>query len=126
MDLFVPRVVKDCSNSQQGLAVWCQVNVQDLADGYLILLESLLKGKPEPRTDADYYVFAENGEFAWGEISKQIGHDLHKRGLVKSAEVKELSDQEAVDANLVIPKEAWGLSFDYQVVGSECFPKSRT
>jgi hypothetical protein len=125
MDLFVRGAAKDCSDSQQGLAVWSQVNVQDLADGYLILLESLLKGKPEPRTDADYYFFAENGEFAWGEVSKQLGHDLHKRGLVKSAEVKELSDQEAVDANLVIPKEAWALSFDYQMVGSKyLFPEA--
>ncbi|KAL4744933.1 hypothetical protein BDW72DRAFT_208624 [Aspergillus terricola var. indicus] len=65
-----------------GLAVWNQVHVKDLARGYLTLLHWLEQTPPQEVSKNPYF-FCENGEeLSWGQCAAEIGRILHKAGKV--------------------------------------------
>ncbi|OGM49499.1 NAD dependent epimerase/dehydratase family protein [Aspergillus bombycis] len=65
-----------------GLAVWNQVHVKDLARGYLTLLHWLEHASCEHVAENPYF-FCENGqELSWGQCAAEIGRVLHKAGKV--------------------------------------------
>ena len=93
-----------------GEATWDHVHIADLADAYMILLDHLLAAygpnaesgsKPSSylTTGRQGYYFAENGRHSWRQLAEKIGEVLHKKGIVKSAEVTSFPDDE-VDSTL--------------------------
>jgi len=79
----------------KGRNIWGQVHIEDLTDLYVLLVEKLLKGELKGMGNYSYY-FAESGEFAWGDVARNIGEILHKKGVAATAQVEELLDDEAV------------------------------
>ena len=78
----------------EGKNIWHQVHVQDLSDLYLKLTEAAANGgAPATWNDQGYY-FAENGSFVWGDIMKAIVKDAHSKGLLPSAEITNLSNDQ--------------------------------
>ncbi|KAL4885468.1 hypothetical protein BJY04DRAFT_214266 [Aspergillus karnatakaensis] len=66
----------------EGLSVWNQVHVKDLARGYMFLLH-YLEQTPAAEVRSNPYFFCENGEeLSWGECVAEIGRLLHKAGRV--------------------------------------------
>ena len=97
--------------------------MQDLADGYMVLLNALIKnGEPNPQTKYDYYLFAEAGgddeELEWIQASETIGKVMHKKGLAKTAEVRILTDDECRQNDLVMGKDVLDTDTELAVVGS--------
>lgn len=92
-----------------GLAVWNQVHVKDLARGYVALLH-WLEETPAATVAENPYFFCENGEeLSWGECAAEIGRILHGTGKV------------ANPAPQTIPRENYGDLFgEYSglVIGS--------
>lgn len=73
---------------------WNEVHVQDLSDLYLLVGEAAANGgSPATWNDQGYY-FAENGDFAWGDVLSAIAKDAHQKGFLPSAEVAQLSPAE--------------------------------
>lgn len=84
----------------KGLNIWNKVHVVDLAKFYILLLQRSLQ---EPQTSGakgtlpknqDAYWFAEDGEFAWGEVAQSIARAFVAQGINKSGEVKGTSPEE--------------------------------
>ena len=105
-----------------GESTWDNVHIDDLVDGYIILLDQLLAAygpdakpdaKPSPylTTGPEGYYFAENGRNSWKQIAEKIGEVLHKKGISKSPNVTTFPDGE-VDSAIEGP-------FPRQVVGSQ-------
>jgi hypothetical protein len=89
------------------------------------LQNSLVKdSQPAPKSESDYYVFAAGDEFEWKEVSQRIGDILAQKGLIKDPKPKELSDDEAKEAGMLMPAEALGCKLDYYVVGSNSRSRS--
>ncbi|KAL4888484.1 hypothetical protein BDV59DRAFT_206066 [Aspergillus ambiguus] len=66
----------------EGLSVWNQVHVKDLARGYVALLH-WMEQAPCNEVAENPYFFCENGEeLSWGQCAAEIGRILHKAGKV--------------------------------------------
>ncbi|KAL4935269.1 hypothetical protein BDV06DRAFT_228978 [Aspergillus oleicola] len=71
-----PRMIGD------GLAMWNQVHVGDLARAYVALLQ-WLEQTPGVTVAESPYFFCENGEeLLWRQCAEEIGRILHKAGKV--------------------------------------------
>ncbi|KAG0228626.1 hypothetical protein BGW41_003367 [Actinomortierella wolfii] len=73
----------------QGLNRWSKIHVEDLADFFTLLIVKSVKeqsSNPLPKGREGYY-FVENGEFAWGDVTKIIADELHKQGVTQDANV---------------------------------------
>ncbi|KAG0237340.1 hypothetical protein BGW42_001260 [Actinomortierella wolfii] len=73
----------------QGLNRWSKVHVEDLADFYTLLTVKSVQDQSSnvlPKGREGYY-FVENGEFAWGDVTKVIADELHKQGVAQDAVV---------------------------------------
>lgn len=79
-------------NIGKGLNIWNNVHVEDLADFYILLLENIFEGKADVRKDGWY--FAENGQHTLSDLTKKIAEILLKKKLIKTATVRELTDDE--------------------------------
>lgn len=79
-----------------GENIWHEVHVQDLSNVFLGLVTAAMQpgGGKATWNDEGYY-FAENGAFAWGDISALIGKIAKEKGLIESAEVDSLTADEA-------------------------------
>ncbi|KAH8799733.1 hypothetical protein F5884DRAFT_115827 [Xylogone sp. PMI_703] len=90
-----------------GLAKWCEVHVHDLSDLYVRLVEEAVKGGGRATWGSDGYYFAENGEFVWGDIAKEVAEVAYKKGMIKTPEIDQVSVEEA---NTFSPSGAalWG------------------
>jgi nucleoside-diphosphate-sugar epimerase len=77
-----------------GKNTWNQVHIRDLARLYLKLTEAAAAGGEGADWNEEGYYFAENGEFRWGEIAKLIAKKAHAKGLIKTDEVDDLSNEE--------------------------------
>ena len=80
----------------EGTNVWTQVHVQDLSEVYLALVTAALSADGGKATwnDEGYY-FAENGEFAWGDVGRAIAKTAFKQKLINSDEADSVSKEEA-------------------------------
>lgn len=88
-----PKSVEAMLRNKQGVTinsgknVWHEVHVQDLSDLYLLLTDAAANGGDPAKWNEEGYYFAENGEFAWGDVHKKIAEVAHKKGYLNSADV---------------------------------------
>lgn len=63
--------------------------------------------KSGPLTSTPRYYFAENGEFVWGDMAKKIAAEVHRQGLIDSADVRSIDIEKA---NEITPNggSKWG------------------
>jgi nucleoside-diphosphate-sugar epimerase len=92
-----------------GLSVWNQIHVKDLARGYMVLLH-WMESTPIDEVAKNPYFFCENGqELSWGQCAAEIGRILKNAGKIGQSTPK------------TIPEENYGDlfgSFSGVVVGS--------
>lgn len=92
----------------EGTNVWTQVHVQDLSEVYLALVTAALspEGGKATWNDKGYY-FAENGEFVWGDVGRQISKVAFEKKLINSDELDTI-DKEGADKLRPAGSYLWG------------------
>ncbi|KAF2835275.1 NAD(P)-binding protein [Patellaria atrata CBS 101060] len=79
----------------KGLSQWSQIHVHDLSDAYVKLVEAAAAGGGNATWGAEGYYFTENGDFEWGQMSKAVTEEAHKRGWIKSTDLDSVTPDEA-------------------------------
>ncbi|KAL7274861.1 hypothetical protein RUND412_002223 [Rhizina undulata] len=79
---------------EAGKNVWNNVHVKDLATLYLALTEAAANKGGKATWGEEGYYFAENGEEAWGETTKNIAKKAKEKGLLKSDAIASLNNEE--------------------------------
>lgn len=94
-----------------GKAVWNQVHVHDLSDAYVLLAEAAAAGNlSDELWNARGYFLAENGEFVWGDYSRQMAKKAHELGFLKEVPKEQaLSKDEALEFG-GFEAVSWGLN----------------
>jgi nucleoside-diphosphate-sugar epimerase len=81
----------------KGENVWHGINVQDLSDLYVLLAEAAAAGGGKATWNEDGYYFAENGEFVWKDIFRDMAKIAQKLGLLDSDDAPSLSATELAE-----------------------------
>jgi hypothetical protein len=79
-----------------GIGAWDAVNIQDLAPLYELLLAKVLNGDDVPSGKQGIF-FSDTGDFTWIQLAEGLASELHKQGILKNADFKHLSLQEAAE-----------------------------
>jgi nucleoside-diphosphate-sugar epimerase len=79
-----------------GTGAWDAVHIQDLAPLYELLLVKVLQGEDVPSGKQGIF-FSETGDFTWMQLAQGLANELHRQGILKTADVKPLTLQEAVE-----------------------------
>lgn len=99
----------------KGKSSWSTVHVQDLAEGYILILvsrlalphpplltpelqEHLVKAKNSGEPSWNPYFFASAADFAWGELYQAIATAGSQQGLLKTPDVKFDADEQLAEA----------------------------
>jgi len=97
----IPDLVKCTLETKVGIQVgegksyWNNVHVNDLSDCYLKLIEAAVDGGGKATWGKDGYYFTENGEHAWGDVSKAIATAFHEQGFIPADDVVAMSGDDA-------------------------------
>ena len=75
-----------------GKAHWTSVHVSDLSNCFLKLVEDAAMRAKKATWGKEGYYFTENGDFVWGDISKQVATEAHKQGFLQTDEVVTVPD----------------------------------
>ncbi|KAJ5107200.1 hypothetical protein N7456_003875 [Penicillium angulare] len=80
-----------------GNNIWDYAHVSDIAKAFVLLTEEALKPNGGAATwGPEGYYFVESGEFTWKTISEKVTELAHKQGKLATAEVEELTVEDAV------------------------------
>ncbi|KAK4615487.1 Oxidase ucsJ [Fulvia fulva] len=95
----------------EGKARWNQVHVHDLSDLWVLLVEAAIAKKLDQEIwGAKGYYLAVNGEFVWGEVSRQVAKAAAKKGYIsKDWKDQPLSKDEAFQV-ADFQAVSWGLN----------------
>ncbi|RAL07268.1 nucleoside-diphosphate-sugar epimerase [Aspergillus homomorphus CBS 101889] len=75
-----------------GKSIWNNVHVHDLSDLYVLLVEAAVAGRDDPELwGARAYYLAENGEHAWGELSRAMAKYAAELGLIAQSKAEQIS-----------------------------------
>ncbi|KAF8850555.1 NAD(P)-binding protein [Acephala macrosclerotiorum] len=109
VSIQVPRLIRASLKAGQALVigdgkgVWNYVHIDDLADLYVILLQKILDGEKVPV--GEQILFSETGTFSWIDLSRGIADALYRLGAIKTADVKQITLEDAAshlfDGNLL-------------------------
>ncbi|KZP06728.1 NAD(P)-binding protein, partial [Athelia psychrophila] len=77
-----------------GKNLWPHVEVNDTADLYIVLLDSIFSDPHAATSGREGYYIAENGEFDLYDIAKAIGVAAQGLGLIKDSEPTSFTDEE--------------------------------
>lgn len=72
---------------------WNMIHTQDISEMYVLLTEAAVNQHPGELWDNDGYYFAEQGEFVWGEMIREIAHLGFNKGYFDSPVPDELTNQ---------------------------------
>ena len=72
-------------------------------------VEEAVKGGGSATWGSEGYYFAENGDFVWGDVTKAIAKDAHKRKLIPTAEIDDVTPDEA-DKLVSRGSYLWGMN----------------
>lgn len=84
----------------EGKNKWTEVHVHDLSALFVLLVEAAAAGGGEATWNEEGYYFAENGEFVWGDIAKEIAREVKKQGYMES---DDLLSYDVEKANTMTP-----------------------
>lgn len=95
---------------EEGANVWSQIHVQDVSELFLALITAAMSpdGGKATWNDKGYY-FAENGEFVWGDVAREIAKCAFDKKLINSDEVDTV-DKEAADKLRAMGSFLWGFN----------------
>ncbi|KAH9859851.1 hypothetical protein IAQ61_011633 [Plenodomus lingam] len=95
---------------EEGANIWNQVHVQDLSELFVALIKAALSpnGGKATWNDKGYY-FAENGEFAWGDIAREIARCAFDKKLINSNELDTL-DKDGANKLIAMGGYLWGFN----------------
>jgi nucleoside-diphosphate-sugar epimerase len=79
-----------------GNGVWDAVHIADLVILYEVILSKILEGTPIPSGKQGIY-FSETGDYTWRSMAEGLAAELHRQGVLKMAEVKEVSLKEGAE-----------------------------
>ncbi|KAG8989178.1 hypothetical protein FRB93_003739 [Tulasnella sp. JGI-2019a] len=90
--LFIPLFLQNKQALQLGsnTIVWDSVHIDDLVDLYHLVLKQALVPTPIKSAYERFY-WGSSASFQWDALTKEIAIRLHKKGLLPTAEVKEVS-----------------------------------
>ena len=77
-----------------GQNLWTMVHVQDLSNVCLRLAEETVKGGGNATWEPEGHYFAENGGFVWGDVAKAIAKNAHKKKLIHTVEIENVTSEE--------------------------------
>jgi len=77
-----------------GKNLWPHVEVNDTADLYIVLLDSIFSGPHAAASGREGYYIAENGEIGLYDTAKAIGMAAQELGLIKDSEPTPFTDEE--------------------------------
>ncbi|KAK7679032.1 hypothetical protein QCA50_017976 [Cerrena zonata] len=80
----------------KGLCVWTSVDIDELADFYIILFNSIRKDNNRVGHGREGYFFTDSGEYSLYEFSRTIGDALVRLGVLKDPEPTAMSDEELI------------------------------
>jgi len=83
----------------KGLNAWGHINIDDLADLYIIIFDSIRSGTNKVHGREGFY-FSENGELNWYAMAKAIAVALHEIGKAPSSEPEPYRPEEIAAAGL--------------------------
>ncbi|KAG8690324.1 hypothetical protein FRC11_012401 [Ceratobasidium sp. 423] len=99
----IPVMISNCLKHKQavfvgkGTNLWGNVHINDLVKLYELVLQrasSVRDGKtPRPQKFENFY-FGTAGEHAWGDIAKQLGPLLHKKGKADTPDARSITADE--------------------------------
>jgi nucleoside-diphosphate-sugar epimerase len=82
----------------RGLARWNFVHVHDLSKLYVLLAQAAAaKNLSADLWGSDVYFLAENGEHAWGDVSRWVAEAAVAKGLIPAVETVEMKKDEALE-----------------------------
>ncbi|KAI7214049.1 NAD(P)-binding protein [Hortaea werneckii] len=94
----------------QGQARWNNVHVHDLSDLYVLLTEAAVNGNTNAELWGEKgYLIVESGEHVWGDLAKSVGQAAVDLGYLKSADVRALGKDQALD-QAGFEAVSWGLN----------------
>ncbi|KAI0789836.1 hypothetical protein C8Q75DRAFT_762663 [Abortiporus biennis] len=80
----------------KGFPQWANVNIDDVADLYIVILNALLTNPDSVGHGREGYYFGENGEHTWYELCKEISKALYELGRGKIPEPTAFTTDELV------------------------------
>lgn len=80
----------------KGLALWPNVDIEEVADLYIVLLDAVRSHPDATGHGREGYYFGENGEHQWYDISKEISKVLVELGRGETDEPTTLSSEELI------------------------------
>ncbi|TBU41486.1 hypothetical protein BD309DRAFT_965128 [Dichomitus squalens] len=78
----------------KGLSLWPSVHIDDIADMYIVLLDSILHHPDTTGHGWEGLYFGESGEHRWLDISLAIGRAMYELGLADSPDLTPFSHEE--------------------------------
>ncbi|PSS36756.1 hypothetical protein PHLCEN_2v1387 [Hermanssonia centrifuga] len=80
----------------KGLAIWPDVNIEDVANLYMKLFDTIMTKQDTVGHGREGFYFGENGEHTWYSISKEIASVLFQEGISQSDEPTSFSKEELI------------------------------
>ncbi|KAB8078440.1 hypothetical protein BDV29DRAFT_166375 [Aspergillus leporis] len=93
----------------EGKNIWHQIHAQDLSGVYRALGEAAAAGGGDATWNDKGYYLAENGQFAWGDIQREVARVAYEKKLIPSPDVESLPDAQVTELNQ-FGLYAWGSS----------------
>ncbi|KAE8356168.1 hypothetical protein BDV28DRAFT_127762 [Aspergillus coremiiformis] len=91
----------------EGKNIWHAVHVEDLSDVYRALADAAAAGGGKATWNDKGYYFAENRQFVWGDIQREVARVAYEKKLIPSPDVESLSDAQITELN-ELGLYAWG------------------
>ncbi|KAI0737090.1 NAD-P-binding protein [Daedaleopsis nitida] len=80
----------------KGKAFWPDVHIDDVADLYIVLFDSIVNNPDQTGHGWEGFYFGENGEHTWYQLSKAVGEALVSLGITTEAESTTFTVEELV------------------------------
>jgi nucleoside-diphosphate-sugar epimerase len=94
----------------QGKARWNNVHVADLSEVFRLLVNKAISKDTDPEIwGPKGYMFTENGEHTWTELSKVVANAALKKGYISEPKEYSLSKDEALE-QAGFEAVSWGLN----------------
>lgn len=70
-----------------GKAFWSYVHVYDLSRLYVLLVDEAVSNGPKATWNESGYYLAENGQFSWGHVCREIAKEAYRQNAIASESI---------------------------------------
>jgi hypothetical protein len=79
-----------------GLNKWNEIHIQDLSNAFLALVDAALKPEGNKASwNKEGFYFTEAGEYAWGDLARQIAKIAFEKNLIDSSNTESITPDDA-------------------------------